>query len=303
MTPRFRQWAALALKFCLVLVSALATLFALIQGFTQVTENRELKRIADTLQTGQPDQDIQAVVDFVYQNAYVSEGKYGILRASALDVLSPQIGGQCGDFVRLTINLLNQMGYPARRVYLFPASESGQAFNPRTQVSFHVLAEIWTGEKWVVVDALRGIVFRDSEQNLVTIDALAAQPDIIERAMEARPEEIHRTIWGSVDVTSIDLYPELYANPQRLNWTYLARIPGAFEVTRSILGDQLSQVPVPLFLEQPHTLLFTLSLLLAVIAGSLSAFIRTPLSVRALLTSHLNENNLRRQEYPESSGD
>lgn len=303
MTPRFRQWVTLAFKFGLVLVSVLATLFALFQGWTQVAENRELKRIADTLQTGQPDQDIQAVVDFVYQNAYVSEGKYGILRASALDVLSPQIGGQCGDFVRLTINLLNQMGYPARRVYLFPAAEPGQAFNPRTQVSFHVLAEIWNGEKWVVVDALRGIVFRDADQNLVTIDELAAQPDIIERAMETRPQEIHRTIWGSVDETRLDLYPELYANPQRMNWTYLARIPGAFELTRSALGDQLSQVSVPLFLEQPHTVLFTVSILLAVIAGSLSAFIRTPLSIRALLAPSLNENHLRRQEYPQSSGD
>ena len=246
------NWIALA-RAGVGLLSVLLLLFGLNEARLQRAESTYLSDVAATIRTGQASADIEAAVSYTYRNAYLGRGRRGPLRASALETLDPRIGGQCGEFSRLAINVLSAMGYPARRVYLFPSPAAAGAFNPRVQRSYHVMGEVWIDGRWVAVDPLRGITFRHPDGRFVTLAELATTPAPIDLAYKSRPVETHRTVRGRVIERPLDVSMAYYRHPEWINWSRIARVPFAFRVLWPWLGHR-DRVHVPLVLEQPHRL-------------------------------------------------
>jgi hypothetical protein len=177
------------------------------------------------------------------------------LRSSALEILDPTVGGQCGEFTRVTVLLLQQMGYSAHRLYLFPPLEPGQAFDPKSQASFHVMGEVWTGDRWAAIDPLRGIVFYKRNGDFATISDLATDSTVVQTALKTHPVEAHQTAWDSFQEERLELDPSFYQNVQGFNWGHLTYVPGLFPITYTLLADQLNNVQRLPVTERPHEML------------------------------------------------
>lgn len=260
------RWLSYGL--CLAALAALGV--GVYQAYLQYQESRSLADIANTLKTGDPAQDIKAVVNYVYAHAYLGEGKYGLLRATATQVMDITIGGQCGEFVRLTINLLSQMGYTAHRLYMFPDAETGKAFDPATQPSFHVVAEVWIDRHWVLVDPLHGLVFHDSQGNLVTLDQVVGDPSIIKAGYKERPREIHPYAFGGTFDSPYYISGQTFANPQGLNWGQKPFI-WIYKLVERVGPTDLSQIYLPVLAEQPYAIQALFCLMVALGCAGLSA--------------------------------
>jgi len=237
------------------LLAALVVCFGLYQTWLQSQENQYLQQVAQTLKTGDASKDIEAAVNYAYTHINLGDGKQGFLRSTALEILNPSVGGQCGEYTRFTILLLEQMGYSARRVYLFPTAPTGETFDPKEQPSFHVMGEVWVGDRWAAIDPLHGFVFYKQPGEFATVADLAADPAIINNALRIQPVAIHTTTFGTIDKEIIRLDSSKYENTQRINWTYLTRIPGLFPLVRGLLGSQLNTFSFPVVAERPHELL------------------------------------------------
>jgi len=82
----------------------------------------------------------------------------------------------CGSATNAFVNLANSGGLPARRLLLM----SDQ------RVANHVVAEIWTGEKWIVVDPSFRFIPRGADGQPLTREELS-DPEIFERVAESVP--------------------------------------------------------------------------------------------------------------------
>jgi hypothetical protein len=253
-----------------IAASAVTLVLGLNEARLQLDENQYLGQVAQQLRSGRAADDLQAAVNFVFGTCRRGDGKRGMLRSSTLDILEPKIGGQCGEYTRAAINLLNQMGYTARRVYLFPQPEPGQVFDPRTPPSYHVLAEVWVDERWVAIDPLRGLVFHDEHGNLASLAEVANNPAVIEQAYQDRPVLEYLTVWDIPVREQLDITAGYYQHAQRLNWGTIAKVPGAYQAARLVFGERTRDLALPLFLEQPHTILASVFLS---ISGSLAAMV------------------------------
>lgn len=239
-------------------------------AYQQYRERQALLAIVQTFQTGDPAHDIKAAVDYVYDHAYIGDGKFGVLRASATQVLDPSIGGQCGEFVRLTVNLLDVMGYQTHRLYMFPIAEAGKAFDPAEQPSFHVAAEVWVDGQWMLVDPLHGITFHDQSGQLVSIQQVVADPKIIKAGYVERPQEVHPATYGGIATDDYWISPKTFSNPQGLNWgqrpfSWLYKALGRLGVRH------LNQIYLPVLAEQPYAMLAIFWLGVAMACGLVGA--------------------------------
>jgi Transglutaminase-like superfamily len=82
----------------------------------------------------------------------------------------------CGSSTNAFVNLANSGGLPARRLLLM---SDQRATN-------HVVAEIWTGDRWIVVDPSFRFIPRGADGQPLTREDLS-DPDIFEKVVESVP--------------------------------------------------------------------------------------------------------------------
>ncbi len=179
-------------------------------------------------------------------------------------------GGSGGEFVRRTISFLVIMGFTALRFYMFPQAPADGPFDPRTQPSFHVAAEVWVDGRWVAIDPLHGLVFHDTSGNLVTFQQVVADPSIIEAAYRDQPLEVHPAVGGGTVSGAYWITPETFANPQGLNWSSLLPVSGAYADIVGATHADLGAIYLPVVAEQPHAVLTIFWLAISGLCGVIS---------------------------------
>jgi Transglutaminase-like superfamily len=82
----------------------------------------------------------------------------------------------CGSATNAFVNLANSGGLPARRLLLMSERRDAN----------HVVAEIWTGDKWIVVDPSFRFIPRGVNGQPLTREELS-DPDVFERVVQSVP--------------------------------------------------------------------------------------------------------------------
>lgn len=190
---------------------------------------------------------IERILDFVNVNVTFNDGKFGFFRASPNEILNSDIGGQCGEFSRLTIVLLNRVGIPAHRVYLFSEKDG-------TRFSNHVLIEFYLNGNWYIADPLYNFVFRDK--------ATGEFYSLAENDKEKFQSIVNQ--FGGVSLRKcnepnvfIHRYPihfENLNNNSRIHW---ARLPASnilIKILKFIFPENYKEIPNPGIFERPYLL-------------------------------------------------
>ncbi len=82
----------------------------------------------------------------------------------------------CGTATNAFVNLANAGGLPARRLLLMSDERSTN----------HVVAEVWTGDRWIVVDPSFRFIPRGADGQPLTRQELS-EPDVFERVVQSVP--------------------------------------------------------------------------------------------------------------------
>lgn len=152
--------------------------------------------------------------------------------------------GGCGSSCRVAKALLTSSGIPARQLLLL--DEKGR--------SAHTVIQAQIDGRWVVADALFGIVFRRRDGALATVEDLRADPAQYWSAVAAMPHYMG----GRFGFESVSL----------INWR---KIPVVMPALRSLLAATIGEQAVqnirrPWFWMWPHTFYGMVSLMLSALA-------------------------------------
>jgi hypothetical protein len=131
----------------------------------------------------------------------------------------------CGSATNAFVNLANSGGLPARRLLLMSDQREAN----------HVVAEIWTGDKWIVVDPSFRFIPRDADGRPLTREELS-DPEVFQRIVQSVPN-----------------YDPHY-NYEHTSHLRLARLPVIGRALRTILDwiapDWSDSIYVTLFAER-----------------------------------------------------
>ncbi|MFK7897276.1 MAG: transglutaminase domain-containing protein [Myxococcota bacterium] len=175
-------------------------------------------------------------------------GPYRILKAPPAD--AARIGGQCGNLTRLFTTAARIAGLEARRAHLF---EVKGLERPLPEAYTHAIVEVKVDGRWVIVDPLYGVVYRNASGQLAESVDLAARPELVRSQVSSRPRPTDYMHFPPADY-NFELYH--FAELRRIRWTIL---PGG-EAIRSglarFLGEEgVNEIAYPHSFERPHVFL------------------------------------------------
>jgi len=225
------------------LFMSLFNIFFLMQE--EIILNYTLKSIISGKESSDIDR-LEKVIAFVNNNIFFHEGGHGFLRANPMEILNPRIGGQCGEFSRITIVLLNKLKIPAHRVYLFEHDKDGNLF------SNHVVIEVFIDGDWVLVDPMYKMIFYDRKTGRF-FNSRVDDPGRYREFIDRFPGiSLNRC---NAPNSFIYSYPIDYINLRNNSLIYWKRVPaGSFlKKTFSILfPKRKNDISLPVFMERPY---------------------------------------------------
>lgn len=220
--------------------------------------NAHLVGILDELTGGRrvlTEGELSAVVARVHRRA----GPETTLRMGGLDPLIPwlkaspvdvdRIGGHCGNLTRLTVSLLHLGGVDARKLHLYNPADAA-ALVPYV----HAVVEADVGGRYVVVDPLYNIVYRNASGDLATLADLQSDLELVASQVPARyPLELYN-----------------FDDPRGIRWTIVPLGESVRSFLSDAFGDELVDgLHYPYVLERPY---LVLALLYSVLGSAGIAF-------------------------------
>ncbi|MCK4667455.1 transglutaminase domain-containing protein [Candidatus Dependentiae bacterium] len=233
-------------------------IFLLINFFHLIQEEIIIKHISKNIVSSGELEDIEIlreVLLFVNNNVSFNKGKRGYFRASSIEILTDNIGGQCGEFARLSIALLNEFGIPAHRVYLF-TKKDGKRF------SNHVLIEVSIDGTWILADPLYNFIFYDSYTKDFFNIRINEEESYIKFINKFHGVALKRC---DAPDTFIYTYPIDFKNINDYSLIYWERIPLkkiSRKIFKLIFHKKNHQIPLPFILEKPYLFKFVIFIIL-----------------------------------------
>lgn len=195
-------------------------------------------------------------------------GPYRILKAPPAD--AARIGGQCGNLTRLFTTTARLAGLEARRAHLF---EIKGLDRPRPESYVHAIVEVKLEDedRWVIVDPLYGVVYRNAAGALATSADLAAEPHLVKVNVENRPIPDDYMHFPPAEY-NFDLYH--FKELRRIRWTILPGGERIRSLVASVIGeDGANLIAYPHSFERPHIFLAAFYGLSSLCMAALSAFL------------------------------
>ncbi len=183
---------------------------------------------------------VLVVFRYVYNNVRLKERKgAGFFRNDAIRILDD--GGICGDYVRLMIILLRQIGIPANRVNITDFDYTQPPKMNREELG-HVSLEVELGQwHWAVFDPHLRVYFKGLSGKFLT-----------------RKDLTSLTSMDKYIVHDVPYFPDFlfvytYKDSRLLNWDKLP----VLSLMPKVLGlfmskESIDRIPTPYILERPH---------------------------------------------------
>ena len=234
-------------------------IFLLINFFHLIQEEIIIKHISKNIVSSSEVEDIEIlrkVLLFVNNNVSFNKGKRGYLRSSPIEILTDNIGGQCGEFARLSIVLLNEFGIPAHRVYLF-TEKDGKRF------SNHVLIEVSIDGNWILADPLYNFIFYDYNTKDFFNIRINEEKSYMNFINKFHGVALKRC---EAPDTFIYTYPIDFTNINDYSLIYWDRIP-LKQTSRKIFNvffhRRHSEIALPFILEKPYFFKFVILMVIS----------------------------------------
>jgi hypothetical protein len=183
---------------------------------------------------------VLVVFRYVYNNVKLKERRgAGFFRNDVIRILDD--GGICGDYVRLMIILLHQIGIPANRVNITDFDYTQPPKIKKEELG-HVSLEVELGQwYWAIFDPHLKVYFKDLSGKFLTRKDLTSVS-----AMD-------KYIVHDVPYFPDFLFVYTYKDSRLLNWDkmpILNLIPKVLGLFMS--KESLNRIPTPYILERPH---------------------------------------------------
>lgn len=175
-------------------------------------------------------------------------GPYRLLKAPPAD--AARIGGQCGNLTRLFTTTARISGLKARRAHLYQVKGLDR---PIPEAYVHAIVEVEIGDRWIIVDPLYGVVYRNENGELADSADLAAQPGLVRANIENRPIPDDYLLFPPADY-NFDLYQ--FQELRRVRWTILPGGERIRSLVASVIGEEgANLIAYPHSFERPHVFL------------------------------------------------
>ncbi len=175
-------------------------------------------------------------------------GPYKILKAPPAD--AAQIGGQCGNLTRLFTTAARLAGMEARRAHLY---EIKGIDRPRPEAYVHAIVEVKVEDRWIIVDPIYGVVYRDATGRLAESSDLAADPELVRNQVTNRPRPTDYMHFPPAPY-DFDLYH--FAELRRIRWTILPGGEAIRGFIAKVVGEEAAnEIAYPPSFERPHQFL------------------------------------------------
>lgn len=175
-------------------------------------------------------------------------GPYKILKAPPAD--AARIGGQCGNLTRLFTTAARLAGMEARRAHLF---EIKGIDRPRPEAYTHAIVEVKVEDRWIIVDPLYGVVYRNAAGQLAESSDLAANPELVRTQVTNRPRPTDYMHFPPAPY-DFDLYH--FAELRRIRWTILPAGEAIRSLIAKVVGEEATnEIAYPSSFERPHQFL------------------------------------------------
>lgn len=165
----------------IIALFAASVMLLIVAACWEYSTRRYLHGFADAVvpATATPIEKAQSILDWMqhgparheappHGNDYIRDPEVTLNYASLLRV--------CGTATNAFVNLANSGGLPARRLLLMNDQRTTN----------HVVAEVWTGDRWIVVDPSFHFIPRGADGQPLTREELS-DPDVFERVVESVP--------------------------------------------------------------------------------------------------------------------
>ena len=152
----------------------------------------------------------------------------------------------CGEFTRVLIALVRQVGIPAHRIYLY---EHPDRADTARNLPYNVNAEVLVDGRWVVFDVFYNVSFTLAGGRLATREDLVRDRSLLEQS--AIPQK-----------------PSAYLHVAGINWSRPPVIaPLLYRGLHALIGERVNRLTLPYIFEQPALLKLVLSILLGIGSG------------------------------------
>ncbi|MDA0746542.1 MAG: transglutaminase-like domain-containing protein [bacterium] len=187
-----------------------------------------------------PDEKLEKITRYVHKKVRVGETTgqiryinplFMFVKASPVQV--NELGGECGDLVRLTVTLLRLSGISARRVHLYNVRGLDL---PLKEAYTHAVVEVLIDGQWYVVDPTMGLMFRKADGSLTAMEELA-----------------DNVLLSKLVGDTYDLELFNYQEVRRIRWDKFVLGNSIYRVLREIFGKSyVNSITYPAWAERPN---------------------------------------------------